>query len=179
MIYFRICTKVNNEKLALSALTSKDKLTSEAVQSEGEDLDAQLWTPVLLPNIGSDACVLLNKLSNILACVESTGFLSFGLGKKKPSTKLDEYLIFFPKNTGDNAGNIMQGLIEMQLNQYDDCIIGWKNAMNQKALVGAISSGNKVEVLMGIKEFSLEALKAYQEGIPINFSGLWKFERFV
>lgn len=179
MIYFRICTEVNNEKLALSALPSKDKLTSEAVQSEGEDLDAQLWTPVLLPNIGNGACVLLNKLSNTLACVESTGFLSLGLGKKKLSTKLDAHLIFFPKNTGDNAGNVMQGLIEMQLNHYDDCIIGWKTPMNDKALIGAVSSGKTVEVLAGIKEFSLEALKAYQEGIPIKFSGLWKFERFV
>jgi hypothetical protein len=134
---------------------------------------------LLLPNIGSDACLLINKLSRTLACVESTGFLSFGLGKKNPSADLDVNTIFFPKNLGGNVGSIMQGLVEMQFKQYDDCMIGWKNSIDQKALVIAVSSGKTVEVMMGIKEFSLETLKGLQESLPINFSGLWKFERFV
>ena len=179
MIYFRICTYLDNEKLALSALPGKNSLTSEPIQSEGDDLDAQLWTPLLLPNIGSDACVLLNKLSGTFACVESTGLLSFGLGKKKPSVDLDVNTIFFPKNIGGNVGSVMQGLVEMQFKQYDDCIIGWKNPIDQKALVFAVSSGRTVEVMMGIKEFSLETLKGLQESLPMNFSGSWKFERFV
>ena len=178
LIYYRIYTQIENQKLALSSLPGKEHLTSEKFQSEGEELDAQLWTPILLPNIGNDGCVLLNKLSQTFACVQNMGFLSLGLVNKKPSARFDEKVVFFLKNVEDNAENIQQRFISVGLGLNASCIIGWKDLMNNNSFLSASSDGKEVEILTGIEKFSSEALDAYQRNLPGKYSGFWTFESF-
>jgi hypothetical protein len=176
--YYQFIATVGGKEGALTQLEDANYVTLEQVQGEGQALEAQLWQPILLANVGNDACILVNRLSGRRAHMKSRGILDLGLATSSDSKQIDiqEFPVFFLKSTAANKGDIMP-ITLMGISAPVQCIIGYKVPMGGLAFVAA-SGGNSVNILPGVKDFTIEALDEFRTKLPGDYTGLWSVKGF-
>lgn len=176
--YYQFIATVGGKKGALTQLEDADYVTFEQVQSEGQGLEAQLWQPILLANVGSDACILVNRLSGGRAHMKSRGLLDLGLATSSDVKQINiqEFPVFFLKSIAANKGDIMP-ITLMGISAPVECVIGYKVPMGAHAFVAA-SVENSVNLLPGVKDFTPEAIDEFKAKLPGDYTGIWSVKGF-